>query len=150
MSTEFVLRTGVGAARRSVIILVGCLLALIAITVPVLALRGRPGGPRVVLIGTLLALGTVWIGFRQVEWLLARRQRSRRARPAMRLTPAGLDYSPAFTGSYPVHLDWPAAQRSAYRPGPAGSRYWCVYASAIDNLGPLPSTLPRASTVAPD
>jgi len=49
-----------------------------------------------------------------------------------------------------VHLDWPAAQRSAYRPGPAGSRYWCVYASAIDNLGPLPSTLPRASTVAPD
>lgn len=65
--------------------------------------------------------------------------------PAMRLTAAGLDYSPAYTGGFPLHVDWAVPMESAYRQGPDNyGFFWCLYAPAIDGLGRLPASIHRA------
>ena len=149
---EFVLRTGPGRARASVLMIIVLVPLVVAVTWNATRFRHQSGAAAQVpiLASVLVATAALWVVVRRVEWLVARRGRRRRPMPAMRLSPAGLDYSPAFTGDFPVHVDWASARSCRYRRGPGGGRFWCLDAEAVDGLGPLPSGLPRRSMVGPD
>jgi hypothetical protein len=149
---EFLLVTGDERAAPSAGVIIVCTALLVAVTVAVVRLRSLPGaaGLRAVGVGTLIATTTVWILARRIERLAARRLRLHRPGPAMRLSAAGLDYSAAFTGDLPVHVDWAQVLSCRRRPGPGGGRFWCLFASAVQGLGPLPSSLDRRSIVGPD
>lgn len=77
---------------------------------------------------------------RVVDWWLWRR----RPVPAIRLTASGLDYSPAYTGHFPFHVDWAVPLRSVFRQGSDNTGFfWCLYSPVIDGLDNLPPFLHR-------
>jgi hypothetical protein len=149
---ELLLVAGVDRAGASVLVIILAVLLLTVVTWAATQLRELPGstGPKAVASATVVATSLVWVVIRRVERLVARRTSRRRPQPAMRLSDTGLDYSPAFTGTFPVHLDWASVRACRHLRGPGGERYWCVFALAIQGLGPLPSTLERRSIVGPD
>jgi hypothetical protein len=128
-------------------------LLLLAITITWSGIRFRQltgvVGQSAVIAISLLVTGLLWRVVLRLEWLNARRDWCRRPLPAIRLSPAGLDYSAAFTGDFPVHVDWAMAEGCRYRRGPGGDPFWCVDASVIEGLGPLPPRLQRRSLVRP-
>jgi hypothetical protein len=64
--------------------------------------------------------------------------------PAMRLTASGLDYSPAYTGGFELHVPWGVPMTCAYRRGPDNTGFlWCLYAPVVNGLGPLPAMMHR-------
>jgi hypothetical protein len=74
-----------------------------------------------------------------------------RPRPAMRLTPDGLDYSAAFRGTFELHVDWPHAMETRLRAGPenAGS-FWCLYAPDVEGAGDLRAFMTQEEIPGPD
>jgi hypothetical protein len=81
------------------------------------------------------------------NWLWWRR----RARPAMRLGPDGLDYSASFRGTFELHVNWSHAMEARLRPGPenAGS-FWCLYAPDVEGAGDLRAFMTQEEIPGPD
>jgi hypothetical protein len=85
-----------------------------------------PIGPVATTVTFFAGLGCVGTAFINILLLIDWARWRRRNVPAMRLTPAGLDYSVAFDGTFPLHVEWTAVQGSEYRHGVGGSWLWCV------------------------
>jgi hypothetical protein len=148
---EILLITGAGQVLPSARALLAALAVLAVVTWLVIRLRHDPWptGPVSVIVGGLVAIAAMWVVIRRVEWLVARWIWRDRLRPAMRLSSAGLDYSPSYAGDFPVHIDWNHALSSGFRRGPAGTWYWCLIAAQADGLGPLECVLERGMIVDP-
>lgn len=92
-------------------------------------------------VAGLVLLRALGIHTRQLGYWLRWR---RRPLPAMRLTAAGLDYSPGYTGEFELHVPWVVPMTSAYRQGPDNiGFFWCLYAPMIEGLGSLPPSISR-------
>ncbi|SHH37180.1 hypothetical protein [Streptomyces sp. 3214.6] len=92
----------------------------------------------------VIGLPALWLGNRHIarigSWLRWRK----RPLPAMRLTASGLDYSPAYTGDFPLHVDWWPMLESRYRRGPDNTGFfWCLYSPIINGIDPLPPFVAR-------
>lgn len=75
---------------------------------------------------------------------MARRRWRDKALPALRLTDSGIDYSPAYAGSFTLHVGWAVPMHSTWLRGPdPSSFYWCLYAPVIEGLGGLPPYIRR-------
>lgn len=93
----------------------------------------------------MIGLPALWLLDGHARRIATWRRWRNRPVPAMRLSAAGLDYSPAYTGSFPLHVDWGVPMESAYRRGPDNDGFWfCLYAPVIDGLGSLPAFIHRA------
>ncbi|GAA4568783.1 hypothetical protein [Planotetraspora kaengkrachanensis] len=76
--------------------------------------------------GGVFLLLVLWVVGKHVEFLVNWAYWRRRGVPAMRLTPSGLDYSGAFTGTFPLHVPWGLVEGCGYRPNGDGHLFWCV------------------------
>ncbi|GAA1266661.1 hypothetical protein Psi02_08310 [Planotetraspora silvatica] len=59
----------------------------------------------------------------------------------MRLTPTGLDYSGAFTGTFPLHVPWGLVEGCGYRPNDDGHLLWCVDLHPAAVMDALPASI---------
>ncbi|MFG1928595.1 hypothetical protein [Cryptosporangium sp. NPDC048952] len=63
---------------------------------------------------------------------------------ALRWTPDGISYSPAYTGGFPYQVFWAMPMECAYRQGPGNRGFvWCLYTPVVEGLGTLPALLDR-------
>jgi hypothetical protein len=110
-------------ALPSVGVVLACGAVLVLVVVLVLSLPALPGfvGALVTLGGVVLALVAVAVAGYHLARLASWARQRRRPGPALWLTPEGLAYSAAYTGSFPVRLRWSDVRGSAYRSG-----FWCV------------------------
>jgi hypothetical protein len=152
-ASELVVTTGVRPVWPHV---AGVLLGLAAVAGLVwaaLSLDGLPGVARgLVTLGLAVVLLVVFafVG-RHLERLASWWTWRRRPTPAMRLTPDGLDYSPAFSGTFDLHVDWAMARESRIRRGAEGAgAFWCLYAPVIEGTGPVSSFLTPEGVPGPD
>ena len=146
---ELVVTTGVRPVRRHVAAVhLGLAAAggLVWLALSLTALSGVVRGLVTLGLAVVLLAVVAFVG-RHVERLASWWTRRHRPTPAMRLTADGLDYSPAFTGSFDLHVDWAMARECRLRPGAAGDGdFWCLYAPEIEGTGPVGSFL-RPETV---
>jgi hypothetical protein len=92
----------------------------------------------------VVGLPALWLFERHARHIAGWWHWRNRPVPAMRLTESGLDYSPAYTGAFPLHVDWGLPMECAYRRGPNNfGFFWCLYAPVIDGLGSLPAFIHR-------
>jgi hypothetical protein len=93
-----------------------------------------------IVIGALALWLVIGHAKRISTWL---RWRSRPL-PAIRLTTSGLDYSPAYTGDFPFHVDWGIPLESAFRQGVDNTGFfWCLYSPIVHGIDPLPAFIHR-------
>lgn len=92
----------------------------------------------------VIGLSALWLLDRHVTRIASWWRWHKRPLPAMRLTASGLDYSPAYTGDFPLHVDWLPFLESRYRRGSDNTGFfWCLYSPIIDGIDPLPPFIDR-------
>ncbi|MFE8013940.1 hypothetical protein ACFU3O_14505 [Streptomyces antibioticus] len=97
-----------------------------------------------VTVALTVGLPALWLAGRHITCILSWLRWRNRPLPAMRLTADGLDYSPAYTGDFPLHVNWLPVLESHYRRGADNTGFvWCLYSPAIDGVDPLPSSIHR-------
>lgn len=139
---ELVLFTTAGDVRPNVLgTVVFLALAVGAGWAAALPLRHHAGGTAAA-VG--VGLPALWLANRHLARIVSWLRRRRRPLPAMRLTASGLDYSPAYTGDFPLHVDWLPMPACRYRQGADNTGFlWCLYSPIIDGTDPLPPRIHR-------
>ncbi|MGW2050257.1 hypothetical protein ACWCPF_34550 [Streptomyces sp. NPDC001858] len=111
-----------------------------------LLLRDHTGTVLYAGVAAAVAVGlpALWLAERHIAGIVRWSRWRERPLPAMRLTSSGLDYSPAYTGSFPLHVDWLPMLESRYRQGTDNTGFfWCLYSPIIDGIDPLPPFVHR-------
>ncbi|GII28624.1 hypothetical protein [Planotetraspora mira] len=91
--------------------------------------------------GGLLLLLAFWVVDTHVTHLMNWAFWRRRGVPAMRLTPAGLDYSAAFAGTFPLHVPWDLVEGCGYRPNSDGHPFWCAGLHPVAVMDAVPASI---------